>query len=60
MFLLIAEQFNHHPWNGLRFWDLIQPYFMFIVEVAMPYSLSNRKKRGQGANYFLLSADRNN
>jgi predicted acyltransferase len=44
---LIAEQFHHHPWNGLRFWDLIQPFFMFIVGVAMPYSLANRKKRGQ-------------
>ncbi len=43
---VIAEQFHHHPWNGLRFWDLIQPYFMFIVGVAMPYSLANRKKRG--------------
>jgi len=43
----IGKQFHHHPWNGLRFWDLIQPYFMFIVGVAMPYSLSNRKKRGQ-------------
>ena len=20
-------QFFHHPWNGLRFWDLIQPGF---------------------------------
>jgi len=44
---VIAEQFDHHPWNGLRFWDLIQPYFMFIVGVAMPYSLANRKRRGQ-------------
>jgi len=44
---VIAEQFHHHPWNGLRFWDLIQPYFMFIVGVAMPYSLANRKKRGK-------------
>jgi predicted acyltransferase len=43
----IAEQFHHHPWNGLRFWDLIQPYFMFIVGVAMPYSLANRLKKGQ-------------
>ena len=42
----IGEQFHHHPWNGLRFWDLIQPYFMFIVGVAMPYSMSNRIKRG--------------
>jgi len=43
----IGTQFHHHPWNGLRFWDLIQPYFMFIVGVAMPYSLANRLKRGQ-------------
>lgn len=41
-----AEQFHHHPWNGLRFWDLIQPYFMFIVGVAIPYSYSNRLRRG--------------
>lgn len=43
---VIAEQFHHHPWNGLRFWDLIQPFFMFIVGVAMPFSFANRKKRG--------------
>ncbi|PSL01720.1 acyltransferase family protein [Cecembia rubra] len=35
-------QFTHHPWNGLRFWDLIQPFFMFIVGVAMPFSLNKR------------------
>jgi len=44
---VIAEQFHHHPWNGLRFWDLIQPYFMFIVGVAIPFSVANRKRRGQ-------------
>lgn len=38
----IALQLRHHPWNGLRFWDLIQPYFMFIVGVAMPFSLKKR------------------
>ena len=43
----IFQQFEHHPWHGLHFWDLIQPYFMFIVGVAMPYSLANRRKRGQ-------------
>lgn len=42
----IGEQFHHAPWQGLRFWDLIQPFFMFIVGVAMPYSLANRTKRG--------------
>jgi predicted acyltransferase len=35
-------QFTHHPWHGLRFWDLIQPFFMFIVGVAMPFPLNKR------------------
>lgn len=39
-------QFHHHPWNGLRFWDLIQPFFMFIVGVAMPFSYANRRRKG--------------
>ena len=43
----IATQFHHHPWNGLRFWDLIQPFFMFIVGVSLALSVANRKKRGQ-------------
>lgn len=42
----IMRQFHHHPWDGLRFWDLIQPFFMFIVGVAMPFSLKSRLKRG--------------
>ncbi len=42
----VFQQFHHHPWNGLRFWDLIQPFFMFIVGVAMPFSYAKRLKRG--------------
>lgn len=42
----VFRQFHHHPWNGLRFWDLIQPFFMFIVGVAMPFSVAKRQKRG--------------
>ncbi len=42
----IAEQFHHHPWAGLHFWDLIQPFFMFIVGVAMPFSYAKRRERG--------------
>ncbi len=40
------QQFHHHQWNGLHFWDLVQPFFMFIVGVAMPFSYANRLKRG--------------
>ncbi|MDZ7370113.1 MAG: DUF5009 domain-containing protein, partial [candidate division KSB1 bacterium] len=43
----IVHQFFHHPWNGLRFWDLIQPFFMFIVGVAMVFSLERRWAQGQ-------------
>lgn len=43
----LGMQFHHHPWHGLRFWDLIQPFFMFIVGVALPFSIGNRVKRGQ-------------
>ena len=39
-------QFFHHPWNGLRFWDLIQPGFMFIAGTAMAFSLHKQQERG--------------
>lgn len=45
-FSVLALQLEHHPWNGLRFWDLIQPFFMFIVGVAMPFSLRKRLSTG--------------
>lgn len=40
------QQLSHVPWEGLHFWDLIQPFFMFIVGVAMPFSLTKRWQRG--------------
>lgn len=43
----LGTQFHHHPWNGLRFWDLIQPFFMFIVGVALPFSVRNRERQGE-------------
>ncbi len=48
----IGTQFHHHPWHGLHFWDLIQPFFMFIVGVAMPFSFVKRTERGD--SYQLL------
>lgn len=40
------NQFFHHPWNGLRFWDLIQPGFMFIAGTAMAFSLKKQADTG--------------
>ncbi len=40
------QQFFHHPWNGLHFWDLIQPGFMFMAGTAMAYSLNKQQQQG--------------
>jgi len=47
---------NSHPfWNsqfyvvGCSYWDLIQPSFMFMVGVAMPFSYANRRARGDSS-----------
>lgn len=42
----IGKQLHHVRWEGLHFWDLIQPFFMFIVGVAMPLSFSKRMAKG--------------
>ena len=48
----LGMQFHHVQWEGMHFWDLIQPFFMFIVGVAMPISFGNRMKKG--ATYSAL------
>src|SRR5207342_1879872 len=40
----ILTQFFHHPWNGLRFWDLIQPTFMFVAGVALAFSVKKQRQ----------------
>src|SRR5262245_55781420 len=42
----IARQFDHMPWEWIVFWDLIQPAFMFMVGVAMPFALARRREQG--------------
>jgi predicted acyltransferase len=41
----IAAQFDHVPWEGMVFWDLVQPAFMFMVGAAMPFALASRSGR---------------
>ncbi len=54
---------NSHPvWNsqfyvvGCSYWDLIQPSFMFMVGVAMPYSYASRRKRGESRPKLVMHA----
>ncbi|MGH9630307.1 MAG: acyltransferase family protein [Bryobacteraceae bacterium] len=46
VFGMIAAQVDHVPWEGTVFWDLIQPAFMFMVGVAMPFAFARRIERG--------------
>jgi predicted acyltransferase len=43
----LITQFFHHPWHGLRFWDLVQPAFMFMAGAAMYISYSRKLEKGQ-------------
>src|SRR5437879_2659747 len=43
---VLSQQLDHVPWRGCAFWDLIQPSFMFLVGVAMPFSYAHRRARG--------------
>jgi predicted acyltransferase len=49
----LAFQFDHVPWIGCSFWDLIQPSFMFMVGVAMAFSRARRASSGQ--SYFQMA-----
>jgi predicted acyltransferase len=50
---LIDRQSKHGEWYELYFWDLIQPFFMFIVGVALPFSVSKRLARGESHKKLL-------
>jgi len=51
-FQRLKPHFTHPPWEsitgwcGVSFWDLIQPSFMFMVGVAMPFSYARRGAMG--------------
>jgi predicted acyltransferase len=51
-----GTQLSHHEWHGLHFWDLIQPFFMFIVGVAIPFAVANRLKKGDSTRTITLHA----
>ncbi|MBV8068922.1 MAG: hypothetical protein JO270_03390, partial [Acidobacteriaceae bacterium] len=42
----VAGWFDHVPWEGAVFWDMIQPAFMFMVGVALPFAIARRIEAG--------------
>lgn len=47
---------EHVLWRGGGLWDMIQPAFMFMVGVALPWSVANRTARGETFNSMLAHA----
>jgi heparan-alpha-glucosaminide N-acetyltransferase len=43
----LADMLDHRAWVGCVPWDLIQPAFMFMVGVSLPYSIASRRAKGQ-------------
>lgn len=52
----ISTQLSHPAWTGMTCWDLIQPFFMFIVGVTIPASVLNRQKKGDTKNMITKHA----
>lgn len=52
----LARHVEHAEWVGCTVWDLIQPAFMFMVGVAVPWSIANREARGQSKGRMILHA----
>jgi predicted acyltransferase len=42
----LEAQFEHVPWVGFHFYDLIFPLFLFVVGVVLPFSLTRRVEAG--------------
>lgn len=44
---ILTNLLEHREWVGCSPWDLIQPSFMFMVGVSLPYSIASRLAHGQ-------------
>jgi predicted acyltransferase len=52
----LSYQTEHVAWVGCTLWDLIQPSFMFMVGVSLPFSVAARRARGQTFGHMFLHA----
>lgn len=54
----LLNQFFHHPWHGLRFWDLVQPTFMFVAGVALAFSVKKQRQTKSWNQAFVKTLKR--
>jgi len=53
---IVAYNTTHVAWQGCSLHDLIQPAFSFLVGAALPFSLANRRARGETFGRLLAHA----
>jgi predicted acyltransferase len=49
---------QHATWNGLTFADIVFPFFIFILGVAVPYAFSRRLEQGANRKQLLARVAR--
>jgi predicted acyltransferase len=52
----VNQQFEHVEWAGFRFYDFIFPLFLFLIGVAVPFSVDKRLARGESRGVILRHA----
>ncbi len=52
----ITDQLEHVEWEGLHFYDVIWPLFMFMVGVSMAFSLARRRSAGMARRSLYVHA----
>lgn len=50
----LADQFEHVPWEGFRFYDLIFPLFLMLVGCSIPFSLRKLQENRTKALWRIL------
>ena len=50
----IYPPLRHAEWHGCTPTDLIFPFFLFIVGVAIPFALSKRMEKGEAHGKIIL------
>jgi predicted acyltransferase len=53
---IAVQQLEHVRWQGLHFYDVIWPLFMFMVGVSLSFSLGRRKLNGASDKVLYLHA----
>lgn len=52
----VHQQLDHAEWNGWTFTDLVFPFFLWIVGVAIPFSTGRRLEQGHSRAQLFLHA----